>query len=531
MLKYSHLLKSAVFTTAVFLAFVGLSSCSSHDEPEHVLVFSKTAGFRHQSIAAGQAALQKMAQEHGFEIDTTENASNFNEENLKQYDAVIFLNTTGDVLDFEQQNSLERYIQAGGGFLGIHSATDTEYGWPWYGKLVGAYFDSHPQNPNVKKGTYLVVDKDNPATSFLPEKWEREDEFYNFKQISPDIHVLVTIDESSYTGGTNGDYHPMSWYQQYDGGRAFYTSMGHTDESFSEPLVLQHIWEGLHYVMGGDNPTPLDYEKAHTPKMPEENRFSKIILDAKLEEPMELTVFHDGRVLFIERRGKVMLYSPETKETRQIAEIAVSTKYKDDQGKVSEAEDGLLGLAQDPNFDENGWIYLYYSPAGDEPKNILTRYQMKGDELLLDTKKVILEVPTQRKQCCHTGGSITFDAQGNLYVSTGDNTSPFASDGYDPIDERPGRSPWDAQKSAGNTNDLRGKILRIHPEADGTYTIPEGNLFPKGQEKTRPEIYTMGHRNPFRISVDQKTGYLYWGDVGRMPRNRGKEEALKGLMK
>ena len=139
---------------------------------------------------------------------------------------------------------------------------------------------------------------------------------------------------------------------------------------------------------------------------------------------------------------------------------------------------------------------------------------MRGDTLLLKSKKILLEVNTQREECCHTGGSIAWDKNGNLYLSTGDNTNPHASNGYSPSDERPGRGPWDAQKSSANTNDLRGKIIRIKPQPNGTYTIPEGNLFPKGTPQTRPEIYTMGHRNPFRISVDQKTGFVYWGEVG-----------------
>ncbi|SDK40237.1 cytochrome c [Catalinimonas alkaloidigena] len=249
------------------------------------------------------------------------------------------------------------------------------------------------------------------------------------------------------------------------------------------------------------------------PDKPEENRFTKVILAEKLDEPMEVAPLRDGRVLFIERKGNIQVYDPASQQIKTIARIPVSTKYTDPEGKQTEAEDGLLGLALDPRFEQNHWLYLYYSPAGDEPKNILTRYELRGDELVLDSKKVLLEVPTQREQCCHTGGSIAFDGEGNLFLSTGDNTSPRAT-GYAPLDERPGRSPWDAQKSSGNTNDLRGKILRIHPEPDGSYTIPAGNLFPKGKKKTRPEIYTMGHRNPYRISVDKQTGYLYWGDVG-----------------
>lgn len=247
----------------------------------------------------------------------------------------------------------------------------------------------------------------------------------------------------------------------------------------------------------------------------EENRFRKVVLSENLNEPLELTVLPDERVLFIERHGTVKLYNPVSKKTTVIASIPVSTKYNDN----SEAEDGLLGVNIDPGFVKNHWIYFYYSPAGSVPENMLARYELKGNTLDLGSRKVILRIPVQRDNCCHTGGSIDWDAQGNLYLSTGDNTSPRASDGYAPIDERPGRSPFDAQKSSSNTADLRGKIIRIHPEADGSYTIPEGNLFPKNASgaydaKTRPEIYTMGHRNPYRISVDKKNGYLYWGDVG-----------------
>ncbi|AUD07446.1 PKD domain-containing protein [Spirosoma pollinicola] len=247
--------------------------------------------------------------------------------------------------------------------------------------------------------------------------------------------------------------------------------------------------------------------------LPDENRFTKVVLAEKLNEPLEMAILPDERVLLVERHGDIRIYSPTTRQLKTIATIPVSTKYKDKEGHETEAEDGLLGVNIDPNFEKNHWIYLYYSPAGEAPKNILTRYELRGDELVLSSKKVLLEVVTQREQCCHTGGSIDWDRDGNLYLSTGDNTSPRATL-YAPIDERPERGPWDAQKSSGNTNDLRGKILRIHPEADGTYTIPEGNLFPKGTPKTRPEIFTMGHRNPYRISVDKHNGYVYWGDVG-----------------
>jgi cytochrome c len=480
--------------------------------PKRILVFSKTAGYRHSSIEVGKAVLYKTGTDKGYVIDTTENAAAFTEENLKRYRCVVWLSTTGDVLNAPQQNAFERYIQAGGGYLGIHAASDTEYGWPWYGQLMGGWFDNHPNQPsNVQEGTFHIVDAKHPLTSFLPEPWVRKDEFYAYKKVEPHVKTLITIDEKTYIGGTMGADHPMAWYHEFDGGRAFYTNMGHTEETFFEPLVIQHIWAGLDWTMAGP---ALDYSRARIQPYPEENRFTKVVLEEKLDEPMEMALLPVGKVLFIQRKGEVKLFDPAVGKSREIAKIPVSTKYlPDSTGTPNEAEDGLLGLTLDPNFNVNHWVYLYYSPAGDDPKNILARYEMRGDELVMDSKKVVLEVAVQRDECCHTGGSLDWDAQGNLYLSTGDNTSPRA-DGYAPIDFRKGRAPWDALKSSGNTNDLRGKIIRIHPEKDGSYTIPSGNLFPKGTAGTRPEIYSMGHRNPFRISVDKKTGYVYWGEVG-----------------
>lgn len=502
------------FTVTKGLASVALAilliftlGMSPVDKPT-VLVFSKTDGFRHSSIGSGKAAFQKMADEKGFTVEFSEDATSFTAANLKRFNAVVFLNTTGNILNDDQQAEFERYIQAGGGYLGIHAATDCEYEWPWYGRLAGAFFLDHPNPNNIQKGKFFVVQKDHWATKGMPDEFERTDEFYSFKSIDPTINVLVKIDEKSYVGGKNGDNHPMSWYHDFDGGRAFYTAMGHTEETFSEPLFLNHVWAGLHYAMGGDTPVAIDYSKAR----PEENRFTKVILKEKLNEPMELSVLNDGRVLFIERHGAVRLYNTKTKVLKTIATIPVSTQYKDKDGKTSEAEDGLLGLNKDPNFSVNHWIYLYFSDPG-KSQNVLARFTLIGDVLDLASKKVLLTVPVQREQCCHTGGSISWDKQGNLYLSTGDNTSPREVN-YAPIDEREGKSPWDAQKSSSNTNDLRGKIIRIKPLADGTYSIPDGNLFPKGTPLTKPEIFTMGHRNPFRMSIDQKTGFVYWGEVG-----------------
>lgn len=235
-----------------FGVLVLLSQLLLAQTTRNILVFSKTKGYRHQSIGAGQKALQKMAQEKNFTVSFSEDAEQFTDANLKKFHAVVFLNTTGDILNEQQQNAFERYIQAGGGYVGIHSATDTEYDWPWYGKLAGAYFLDHPSTPsNVQKGRFIVQLKNHWATQGMPDEFERSDEFYSFRNISPKINTILTIDEKSYIGGKNPDFHPMSWYQDYDGGRAFYTAMGHTDETYSEPLFLRHLWAGIHYASGG----------------------------------------------------------------------------------------------------------------------------------------------------------------------------------------------------------------------------------------------------------------------------------------
>jgi cytochrome c len=237
---------------------------------------------------------------------------------------------------------------------------------------------------------------------------------------------------------------------------------------------------------------------------PEESRFTKITLVEKLNEPMELEVLDNFDVLFIERAGKIRKFVAQSGEVEEIGFLDV----------YSQAEDGLLGLAKDPKFKENQWIYLYYSPAGDLEINRLSRFTLVDGFLDKSTEKIMLEIPVFRG-CCHSGGSLEFDSKGNLFLSLGDDTTPFESDNYNPIDERTGRpANVDAQKTSGNSNDLRGSIIRITPQADGTYTIPEGNLFPVGTPNTRPEIYVKGNRNPFRIGIDQRNGNLFWGEVG-----------------
>jgi cytochrome c len=499
------------------LLIIGCSSKKREGNPK-VLVFSKTMGFKHASIPDGIAAIQKLGTQNNFEVDTTKNAAIFEEDSLQQYAAIIFMSTTGDILNHKQEAGFERYIQAGGGFVGVHAATDTEYDWNWYGKLVGAYFNGHPSG--TPEADFIIKDRNFAASNFFTDSvWHRTDEMYNFKKINPDLNVLITIDESTYEGGTNGSYHPMSWYHEYDGGRAFYTALGHTSESFEEEQYLKHLLGGIQYAIG-DN-LKLDYSKVSSQIPPEMDRFSKVSLvgGGEFFEPTEMTILPNNDILIGQRRGEILHYQADTKELKQVALLDVY--YKTLQNPDVNAEEGLMGLQKDPDFAKNNWIYIYYSPTGNESVNRLSRFKFKEGVFDLNSEQKIMDVGSQREICCHTGGSIAFGPGGLLYLSTGDNSTPFnergqkyVNNGYAPLNDSPGHEQYDARRSSGNTNDLRGKILRIKVNEDGSYEIPVGNLFPVGMEKTRPEIYTMGHRNPYRISVDPKNGYLYWGDVG-----------------
>lgn len=238
----------------ILTSFLYLLSLSGYSEDKNnfnsqkkILIFHKTVGYYHKSIPAGIRAIEELGRKNKFGVDTTSNSQLFTYENLKQYAAVVFLNTTGDVLNDKEEEAFEKYIKSGKGFVGIHAATDTEFTWPWFNKLAGAYFASHPE---VQPATILVGDSRHISTKFLPRVWRRVDEWYNFKDINPDIKVLATLDEASYSGGTNGKNHPIAWYHEFDGGRAFYTGGGHTVESYSEQLFLKHILGGIKYAMG-----------------------------------------------------------------------------------------------------------------------------------------------------------------------------------------------------------------------------------------------------------------------------------------
>jgi glucose/arabinose dehydrogenase len=280
---------------------------------------------------------------------------------------------------------------------------------------------------------------------------------------------------------------------------------------------------------------------------PDQSRFQKVLLNDRPGEPMSLAVLPDGRVLHTARTGQVRIHNPRTGLNTLVINMADTTQNP--RGMYQHDEEGLQGIAIDPNFERNRWVYLYWSPRlntptdvvgtgineGDAPSDVttpeerarlalfaanrntsyilLSRFKFQNNRLDLSTEQEILRVPQERGICCHVGGQIDFDYAGNLYLSTGDDSNPFFSDGYTPIDDRATRNPaFDARRTAGNTNDLRGKILRIRVRNNGSYAIPDGNLFRRNRARTLPEIYAMGLRNPFRFAVNRRNGDVYVGD-------------------
>lgn len=242
------------------------AAAGSQTEPvqrERLLLFSKTGGFRHDSIPDGIACVRELLRDR-YDIDATEDSTVFNRDNLKRYRCIVFISTTGDILNSDQQLAFEEFIRAGGGFAGIHAAADTEHSWPWYGKLVGAYFKTHPP---VQESLVRVEDRTHRSTRMLPSDWRRTDEWYVYdRNPRGDVRVLASLDDSTVEGADMGGDHPIAWYREFDGGRSWYTGGGHTKESFREPLFRKHIEGGILWAAGAkDDPA---VHPAATPTSP-----------------------------------------------------------------------------------------------------------------------------------------------------------------------------------------------------------------------------------------------------------------------
>ncbi|WP_164716000.1 ThuA domain-containing protein [Streptomyces sp. WAC 06738] len=495
---------------AVLLALTALPSAAAEKAPAFkALLFTKAVGYVHGSIPAGIQMVKEEAEENGFEVDQTDDSTVFNDAALAEYDVIIMLQNSGMVWDTDEQRAaMQKYVQSGGGVAAIHNTLDMgiENEFPWWDELIngGAHMPSH--SPGVLQGTAKVADKVHPSTKGLPERWERPEEWYNF-DVNPrgDVHVLVTADETTYNPGGDamGADHPISWCRNAEGGKVWATAMGHDTPAYSEEEFRDHVIGGVKWAAGAE---PGDCGGTVW------NGYEKVTLDDDTADPMELDVAKDGRVYYVQRAGEVQVFDPATHQTTTAGKLDVYTG----------GEDGLVGMELDPDFAKNGWIYLYYAPAGSaEDVNRLSRFTLKNGKLDTASEKKLLDVPAYRDRTFpepgHTGGAVEFGPDGTLYLGTGDDVPPNLSpdwQGYAPIDWREGEEMLDAARTAGNTNDLRGKILRIKPTKGGTYTIPKGNLFAPGTSKTRAEIYAMGFRNPFRFTVDQETGYVHAADYG-----------------
>jgi cytochrome c len=393
-------------------------------------------------------------------LDISRGGAYLCEDSLLSYSAVVMLSWPGEALTPQQQNHLTRYLQSGGGMLWLDASLRNRLDWPWLKMVL-----SGPKADTLRADSIYV------------------------QRVADRPMAVAPLAFAAYPR---------------DGGRV--VRMDSLAQLISTGDIAYYLQRSVEYAIG-DN--AYDYRRCRVPSAPQDTRFTIEVLDEfDIDEPMQLAVLPDQRVLFIERKGRMKLYDPNTERSRVLHTFDVCTS--------GNYEDGLLGLALAPDFARSGYVYLYYAPGADcERPQTLSRFVLRGDSLLLASEQIIMEVAVQRETCCHSGGGIVFGPDSCLWLSTGDNTSSKESDGYTPIDERPERGPFDAQKSSANTHDLRGKILRIRPhDSLPGYSIPPGNLFAADGSQGRPEIFAMGCRNPFRLSVDAKTGWLYWGDVG-----------------
>ena len=467
-----------------------------------ILVFSKTAAFRHGSIGAGRALFSRLATEHGFAVEFTESQGLFSDRFLDPFDAIVFLNTTGDVLDDRRQRAMERFIQSGRGYIGIHAAADTERddAWPWYIRLVGGAFAGHPGDPShIQRARLHVAPPSDPSTEHFPAIFDFVDEWYDFASLRVQTQTLLHIDRDSYPGSQHSGLTKIAWQQEFDGGRAFYTTMGHRDETYSDEGFIKHLLGGIEFAVGDKARQPLSEQR------PDPERFTVEVLTQPLNEPVSLDVLSDGSVLIVERRGKLKKWVPSG-ETLVIGEVP------DIYYPGENSEFGLLAIAGVE--DAEGLLQGAYFMANRKTEGQVSQHvsyaPLTEGRMDFSSSRLIIEFPID-DTCCHTGGSIRSGPDGALYIGVGDNSNPHRLGGYAPLSRD--EVVRDARRSAGDTMDLRGKILRILPSPSGSYEVPEGNLFADADEG-RPEIYVMGARNPYTIGFDWDTGDLYYGDVG-----------------
>ncbi len=550
-----------------------------------VLIYTGTVAHRHsEAISGGIGPMRDALTAAG--IDSTwedcngygtaagqcqhpdKNPRIFTDANLAGYDAVFFFNAGGNdgrsgaagpLWSATDRAAIRGFTNAGGGIIANHLATDIgagEVSWDWWDGMgdsaIGSTMPGHPAAPQT--ANVRVSDRNHVATKDLPMEFPIADEFYMFnRSVRGTHHVVATLDENTpgFVPGNlaMGQDHPVAWCRDYDGGRVFATSLGHYGNLYTpvagQPSNLVKLLTGgvrwAAGLAGNDNDCRATVW----------SNFRRTTLATDLNGPVSLDIASDGRVYWTEigapghtSSGRVRMYDPKTQQTAVVATIPTRADA------LGASEDGVLGMSLDPDFAQNRYVYVYYSPRGDGLNwpnagagmvlghNVVSRFELNAAGTAVVDEQEIIRVPKVKvapdgdggpqgattNWPAHTGGAgMDFDAQGNLYLGVGDDVNPYdANRNWTPIDQRY-EHRYDARNTAANTNDLRGKILRIKPRAnaDGvpgvgtTYDIPAGNMFPVGTEKTKPEIYAMGFRNPFTVHADPKRpGVVVVGEYG-----------------
>ena len=413
----------------------------------------------------------------------------FTAANLAHFDVVVFMSTTGEILNAPQQAAFEGYIQAGGGFAGVHAASDTEYAWPWFGELRRRLLPQPPARNAHGGGRHRRRRRalhDRPPdpldahgrvvqlpASGDPRGQRQHHLLADYSPRARQVKVLATVDESTYDeqdGNTIDDDHPVAWCSNFDGGLSWYTAMGHTQASFSDAQFREHLLGGLRTAAGvaGDCGKPR-YDAADGCATSRRSRST-----TTRTRPMEIDIAKDGRAFYIELDGRVQMWNPTTRATTTVGTIPVTLSH----------ENGLLGIQLAENFDDHGNIYLAYSalPGRQQPE---PRLALHADRHHARPEQIIYTWQHQRQECCHTGGSLEFGANGDLYISTGDNTNPFAH-GFNPTDERPGRADLGRPAHVGEHErpERQDPAHPADPERHGRpggrddVHDPEGNMFP-----------------------------------------------------
>ncbi|MFC8229773.1 ThuA domain-containing protein [Streptomyces sp. NPDC057287] len=445
--------------------------------PFRVLVYSGAAHASQDTVRAGVEAVRGLGVRNGFGVEATDDPAVFNDTDLARFHAVVFNNTAAapgraGAPDERGRAALQRYVRAGGGWVGLHDAS-AGTGWDWYEGLVGAAPD---RGTPVQGGRIEVLDHAHPSTAALPDLWERTEEWPNWRTgPASTVHTLARVRVRDGIAGLDGGVdHPWSWCQNYDGGRSWFTAGGHAPSAFLEDTFLAHLLGGIEWAAGAEPGDCTATRAGSFQRTP--------LVSGGLVDPVDVAITPDRRVFVAQRTGELKVVDQRSMRVSTALDLAYTPE-------TAARSDGLIGLVLDPDFAENAWLYLLRSDTSGR-RLVLSRFTSDGDTVDPASEKRLLVLPGRRPTAGGEpppAGSLVFDREGRLYVATGGDPLPRAPETPD---------------------DLRGSILRIAPQDDGTYSVPEGNLSRVGTPGTRREIYATGMRTPFRMTVDPVSGTL-----------------------